>query len=89
MLLLVGYHNELNLLPIVDLMCKEIDIRSIFRYNNTYQAAVDLVASKRLEGLHKMVTHTFPLANCTEAFETASNPGQTGAIKVMIDCRST
>ena len=84
--MLVGYHNELNVLPLVDMVCKEIDIRSMFRYCNTYQAAVDLVASKKLKGLDKMVTHTFPLKDCVKAFETAANAGQTGAIKVMIDC---
>lgn len=72
--------------PIVDLTVREIDLRGVFRYANSYQAALDLVASGRID-VKPLITHRFTLKETLKAFETAhSRDG--GAIKVLINCAS-
>jgi len=67
-------------LPIVELTTKELEINGIFRYANCYQAALDLVASGRVQ-LAPLVSHRFTLEQSEQAFQTALEG--TG-IKVMI-----
>ena len=72
--------------PIIDLTVREIDLRGVFRYANSYQAALDLVASGRIN-VKPLITHRFTLKQTLKAFETAYNRDE-GAIKVLINCES-
>lgn len=71
-------------IPIVDVTVREIDIKGVFRYANSYPAALDLVASGTVD-VKPLITHRFTLKETLKAFETAHNRDG-GAIKVLINC---
>jgi L-iditol 2-dehydrogenase len=80
--LIVG-NGPLNVnLPIMNVVTREVDIRGIFRYTNTYPTAIALVASGKID-VKKLVTHHYDLSETKDAFHT-SRYGIDGAIKVMI-----
>ena len=81
-MVLVGLGAETVKLPAVTLSNYELDVRGVFRYANTYPAAVQLVASGQVD-LKPLVTHHYPLDQVVEAMETArSRTG--GAVKVVV-----
>ncbi len=71
----VTYH----MLKIVD---KELSIHGVFRYANTYPAAVALVASGEYP-VEQVITDRFPIHDAVAAFQTAIER-KDHAIKVMI-----
>lgn len=61
---------------------KELDVRGVNRYANTYPAAIALLASGKLD-VRPLVSHRFPFDRVVEAFDFAvEHPEET--IKVMI-----
>ncbi|CRK99589.1 CLUMA_CG012901, isoform A [Clunio marinus] len=71
--------------PMVGSVCREVDIRGVFRYANDYPAALALVASGKAN-VKRLVTHHFDITETADAFK-ASRYGTDGAIKVMIHCQ--
>ncbi|XP_039246044.1 sorbitol dehydrogenase isoform X2 [Pipra filicauda] len=84
-LVLVGLGPEMVTVPIVNAAVREVDIRGIFRYCNTWPVAIALLASKRIN-IKPLVTHRFPLEKALEAFETTKR-GE--GVKVMLKCDPT
>ncbi|XP_021263301.1 sorbitol dehydrogenase [Numida meleagris] len=84
-LVLVGLGPEMVTVPIVNAAVREVDIRGIFRYCNTWPVAISLLASKRIN-VKPLVTHRFPLEKALEAFETTKR-GE--GVKVMLKCDPT
>ncbi|KAM9374864.1 sorbitol dehydrogenase [Phaethornis superciliosus] len=81
-LVLVGLGPEMVTVPIMNAAVREVDIRGIFRYRNTWPVAITLLASKRIN-IKPLVTHRFPLEKALEAFETTKR-GE--GVKVMLKC---
>lgn len=52
----------------------------------SYSTALELIASGKVDGIKKMITHHFDIKETVQAFET-SRYGHGGAIKVMIHCQ--
>ncbi|XP_055353601.1 sorbitol dehydrogenase-like [Paramacrobiotus metropolitanus] len=79
---LVGMGAMENKLPVMDALCREVDLRGSFRLLNCYPMALEMMASGRVDA-KPLVTHRYALEQALDAFETA----RTGAgIKVIIDC---
>jgi L-iditol 2-dehydrogenase len=82
---LCGMGAPIIRIPIIEAMSREVEIRGVFRYANCFQAAISLIASGRVDAM-KVVTHRVPLEDGIKAYELASNPAKSGAVKVMVDC---
>jgi len=78
----VGLHDSTMNLPLMDANVREVDIKGIFRYRNTYPICIALIESGKVD-IKELITHRFKLDEVEEAFEMA----RTGkdAIKVMFE----
>ncbi|XP_078451208.1 sorbitol dehydrogenase-like [Lampetra fluviatilis] len=81
-LVLVGMGPTSITLPILNAAVREVDIRGVFRYCNTWPTAIAMLASRHVD-VQPLVTHRFPLSSALEAFEVTRR-GE--GIKVMIKC---
>lgn len=80
--MIVG-NGPLNVnLPLMNGLMREVDIRGVFRYSNTYPAAIALLASSKID-LKQIITHRFEFTDALNALST-SRHGLEGAIKCMI-----
>ncbi|XP_072747512.1 sorbitol dehydrogenase [Anoplolepis gracilipes] len=82
---LVGMGAPEVQVPLLSALCNEVDIRGVFRYANSYNDALNLVASGKVN-VKPLITHRYKLEETKQAFET-SRTGADGAIKVMIHCK--
>ena len=57
------------LLPTGTSILREVDLIGVFRYANTYPAALALLASGQLGDVSKMITHRYTLENAVQGFE--------------------
>ncbi|KAK2493032.1 hypothetical protein MC885_010887 [Smutsia gigantea] len=81
-LVLVGLGSKMTSVPLVHAATREVDIKGVFRYCNTWPMAISMLASKSVN-VKPLVTHRFPLEKALEAFET-SKKGL--GLKVMLKC---
>jgi L-iditol 2-dehydrogenase len=73
--------NEIPL-DINQIIDGEIDVYGIFRYANTYPAAIQALSSSRVD-IEKVITHKYALSDIKEAVEMARTQKDT-SIKIMI-----
>jgi L-iditol 2-dehydrogenase len=79
---IVGMGPAKTSLPLVNAGCREVDIRGVFRYKNTYPLALSLIAEGKIN-VKPLITHRFKLEDSLAAFEVARR-GE--GIKVIIEC---
>ncbi|XP_026234723.1 sorbitol dehydrogenase [Anabas testudineus] len=79
---LVGLGSEMATVPLVNAAVREVDIRGVFRYCNTWPMAIAMLSSGKVN-VKPLVTHRFPLEQAVQAFETTR---QGVGIKVMLKC---
>ncbi len=70
------------MLPVMDMIGREYDIRTVFRYANCYPPAISLIAAGRIQ-LAPLRTHEFPLDKTEEAVETMIGD-KARAVKVLV-----
>lgn len=86
--------NPNQTLPISTAAVREIDLTGVFRYANTYEAAIELVASGNplLPDLTTLVTQRFSgMDNISKAFEMAGKVKDAEdnlVLKVVVDLGS-
>jgi L-iditol 2-dehydrogenase len=78
---LIGMGGDEIPLPLAHVQNRELEITGIFRYANTWPAAISLASSGRVE-LDAMVTGHFTLAEVERALTAAA--GDTAAIKAVV-----
>ena len=80
---LVGWPETSSVdFPIEVILEKELDVRGVNRYANTFPTALALLASGMLK-IEPLISHRFPFTQVVEAFEfAATNRSET--IKVMV-----
>lgn len=81
---LVGMGRPMANLPIINALCREVDIRGMFRYANCFPSAISMIANKQIDPV-RLVTHRLPIEQGIAAYELAANPAS-GAVKVMVNC---
>jgi len=81
---MVGMGRTMANLPIINALCREVDIRGMFRYANCFPAAVSMIANKMIDPV-RIVTHRLPIEQGIAAYELSANPAS-GAVKVMVNC---
>uniref|UniRef100_A0A3P8TDC2 Sorbitol dehydrogenase n=1 Tax=Amphiprion percula TaxID=161767 RepID=A0A3P8TDC2_AMPPE len=79
---LVGLGSPMTTIPLINAAVREVDIRGVFRYCNTWPMAIAMLSSGKVN-VKPLVTHRFPLEQALEAFETTR---QGVGIKVMLKC---
>jgi L-iditol 2-dehydrogenase len=78
----VGTSDASYAVPSINIIRRGLTIRGIFRYRNTYPAAIDLIACGKAP-VSRLISHRFCLARLPEAMEVART-GRDGAIKVVV-----
>ncbi|XP_072138851.1 sorbitol dehydrogenase-like [Mobula birostris] len=81
-LVLVGMGSSSINTPMLTAITRELDIRGVFRYCNTWPTAINMVASQRVD-VKPLITHRLPLEQAAEAFELVKKGA---ALKVIMLC---
>jgi L-iditol 2-dehydrogenase len=82
-LTLVGWPESRSFeYPIEPVIEKELDVRGVNRYCNTFPEAIALLAAGRLD-VRPLVSHRYPFADVVEAFRFATE-NRSATVKVMI-----
>ncbi|KAJ8974405.1 hypothetical protein NQ317_014899 [Molorchus minor] len=69
-------------LPLTSALIREVDIRGIFRYNNDYPTAIEMVKTGKIS-VKPLITHHYTLEDTLKAFHTAKTQ-EGNPIKVLI-----
>ena len=77
----LGLSGDMTL-PMMQITAKELSIKGSFRFHSEFAQAVAFM-QKGLINVAPLVTHSFPLAQFQDAFETAND--RTKAMKVQLD----
>ncbi|XP_014599501.1 PREDICTED: sorbitol dehydrogenase-like isoform X1 [Polistes canadensis] len=83
-IVLVGCSPPEVQVPLINALVREVDIRGVFRYANTYNDALELLASKKIN-VKPLITHNYKIEETVAAF--AKTKCESGVIKVMIHCK--
>lgn len=81
---IIGMGNPNMTLPIFTVGVREVDMRGIFRYRNTYPSCIKLITSGAVN-VKDLITHRISLKNDKDLIDgfTTAKTGRGGAIKVM------
>jgi len=79
---MVGMGKDMCSFPLLNACCREVDIRGVFRYCNTWPTAINMISSGSID-VKPLISHRVTLENALEGFElTRTSAG----VKIMIDC---
>ena len=81
--MLVGMGTAVQTLPIAAAALREVDIIGVFRYANAYPTAIHLIASGKLPGVEKLITHRKTLEEAEGAFLLAKKGRDESGLPVL------
>jgi L-iditol 2-dehydrogenase len=83
---LVGMGAEIQNLPLVDYICKEIDLLTTFRYCNSHPQALRLISANQ-EQLKGFITHRIPftLEGIEEGMEISLSDPEAGKVVIELE----
>ncbi|KAF1799728.1 chaperonin 10-like protein [Mucor lusitanicus] len=81
-IILVGMGASVQSISVADVSAREVDVRGVMRYCNTYPTAVEMLASGKVD-LKSLITHRYKFEDSIKAFEHVKE-GREGTIKVVI-----
>ncbi len=81
-IVLVGVPMHAHSLDIAGAINKEVEIRTVFRYANVFDRALNLIASGKVD-LKPLISHTFSFEESVQAFERAAK-GLPDDVKLQI-----
>lgn len=79
----VGMGKDIINIPYSEIIGKDLNIKGIFRYQNTYLPIIRLL-EKKLIKIEDIVTHRLKIDNIEEAFDIANNPN-INKMKIIIE----
>jgi len=79
---LVGMGKFEQTLPLAAAIIREVDIRGVFRYNNDYPTAIDMVKTGKIS-VKPLITHHYKMEDTIKAFHTAKTQ-EGNPIKILI-----
>lgn len=79
---LIGMPTGPVVVDVVEMQARETDVRTIFRYANVYQRAIDLLEAGRIDVSH-FITETFAMDEAVAAFERVAE-GRPEDVKIQI-----
>src|SRR5699024_10480244 len=82
-IVMVGNINGETPIRLMDLMYKEGEIRTIYRYKNNFRTAISAIASETIK-VNGMISAIFPLNKSQEAFETSLRD-KNSVVKIVVD----
>ncbi|KZV95735.1 GroES-like protein [Exidia glandulosa HHB12029] len=91
-LCLVGMGTPNLNMPLGAAALREVDVVGVFRYHDTWPAALSLLASGRLDGIEDLISHRLPLHRAREAFELVSKGVDADGnlvLKVLVSSQTT
>ena len=71
--------------PLMSMVFTEADLKTSFRYRQSWPTVIRMAAAGLFGDCHKMITHTYPVEETIQAFETCLDKSKL-AIKVQV-CR--
>jgi L-iditol 2-dehydrogenase len=71
-------------LPILKATCREVEIKGVFRYRNTYKKCIELISTGKID-VNRLITHKFQFnqESIMDAFESCKSG--TGSIYTVVD----
>ncbi|KAI8083978.1 chaperonin 10-like protein [Gilbertella persicaria] len=81
-IVLVGMGASVQSISVADVSAREVDVKGVMRYCNTYPTAIEMLASGKID-LTSLVTHRYSFKESLEAFKHVSE-GRAGTVKVVI-----
>ena len=79
---MVGMGKDMCNFPLLNACCREVDIRGVFRYCNTWPTAINMISSGSID-VRPLITGRVSLENAIDGFEMTR---KAIGVKVMIDC---
>uniref|UniRef100_A0A0B6Z6E7 Sorbitol dehydrogenase n=1 Tax=Arion vulgaris TaxID=1028688 RepID=A0A0B6Z6E7_9EUPU len=78
----VGFGSKTVDFPILSAVFKELDIRGMIRFNNSYPTVIEAISSGKVD-VKQLISHRFTLENALQAYDTSFRKI---GVKVIIDC---
>jgi len=78
----VSLNQDIVDISYLDIVCKELNIKGVFRYKNSYKPIINLLEAEKIN-FDGWVSHKFSLEKINEAFELASDKN-VNKMKIMI-----